>query len=79
MMLDPSKTTTETSLENGACKNMTINIYYMQGTRTIATANNVNMVPRVGEKVNVYGQTLKVKDVIWHLCNPMWVEVQIDF
>lgn len=54
-----------------------IDILYMNGSQIWARTQNATVVPRTGDLVVMNNIKVKVKEVIWHIENPAWVEVQI--
>lgn len=54
-----------------------LDIIYMSGTKIIFTTLNATVVPRVGDFIAAGNVKVVVKEVIWHMDNKTWVEVQI--
>lgn len=52
-------------------------MFIMRGTTTIIICHNTLAVPRIGETIESNGVRVKVKDVIWHIDNRTWVEIQV--
>ena len=50
-------------------------IRYVQNGNLLVVSNNVNIVPRIGDKVEISKFIYRVKDVIWHLDANTWIEV----
>ena len=34
---------------------------------TVASSNNMTLLPRVGEKISMSGDCYEVKEVVWHI------------
>lgn len=56
-----------------------VEILYVQNGKLIVRSSGYSVVPRIGDKVKIDGCIVKVKDVVWHVDDITWVEVQIDF
>ena len=56
---------------------MGINLFYMNGNEIWANTSNASAVPRVGDFVVMNGLKAVVKEVVWHLENQTWVEIQV--
>ena len=55
-------------------------LYVTQYGTKILSCSNVNLVPRIGDKISIHDFYYEVKDVVWHTENTrmkMWVEVKI--
>ena len=55
-----------------------IDIFYMNGSRIWARTQNATCVPKAGDFIAINNIKYIVKEVIWHIENPAWVEVQIE-
>lgn len=55
-----------------------VSIFYMNGSHIWAETQNATIIPRVGEYALMNGLKVVIKEVIWHLENPMWVEIQVE-
>lgn len=49
----------------------------MRGTQTFYVCHNSTAIPRIGDTIQADGIRVKVKDVIWHIDNKTWVEIQV--
>lgn len=49
----------------------------MRDTKVYSVYRNVITVPRIGDTIQDGDVRVKVKDVIWHIENQIWVEIQI--
>ena len=49
----------------------------MRDTKVYSICRNVTSVPRIGDTIQDGDVRVKVKDVIWHIENQIWVEIQI--
>ena len=54
-----------------------MDIIYMQKEKIIIISRNQIAVPRIGDHIVMDNIKVKVLDVIWHLGNITWVEIQI--
>lgn len=45
---------------------------------TICSSNNMTMLPRIGETIRITGSYYKVKDVVWHIENNIYIEIKIQ-
>lgn len=45
---------------------------------TISISNNMQVIPRINETVNINGTCRKVKNVIWHINDIVYVEIVLD-
>lgn len=52
-------------------------VIIMRNTTQLAVGKNYMAVPRIGETLEMRGTKVKVKDVIWHIENTTWVEIQV--
>lgn len=52
-------------------------IMYMRGDMTIAITQFATIIPRVKDKVAISNRKFEVAEVVWHIDNDTWVEVQI--
>ena len=52
-------------------------IHYTEHGALVGISTNMNVVPRVGDKIKINDCICRVKEVIWHLENNTWVEVLI--
>lgn len=49
----------------------------MRGTHIFIVSSSTTAIPRVGDKIATDGVNITIKDVIWHMDNKTWVEIQI--
>lgn len=49
----------------------------MRKDKVIIISRNVTAVPKIGDSIAAADAKVKVLDVIWHLDNNTWVEIQI--
>jgi hypothetical protein len=54
-----------------------MDVLIMRGTDILIVSSNATAIPRVGDKIAANGVNITIKDVIWHLDNKTWVEIQI--
>lgn len=52
-------------------------LYFMRGSKLIAVTHNAIAVPRVGDMIAADNCKVPIKEVIWHLDNTTWVEIQV--
>lgn len=52
-------------------------LMYMRGTTTIAITQFAAAIPRVKDKVAIGNRKFEVIEIVWHIDNNTWVEVQI--
>lgn len=53
-----------------------MDIFFMRGTKLLGKTNGV-VVPRVGDFIAAGDIKVVVKEVVWHLDNTIWVEIQV--
>ena len=49
----------------------------MRDTKVYSICRNVTSVPRIGDTIQDGDVKVKVKDVIWHMDNQIWAEIQV--
>lgn len=52
-------------------------ILIMRDTTTFFVCHNMTSVPRIGDTIQSGDIRVKVRNVIWHIENRTWVEVQV--
>lgn len=52
-------------------------MFIMRDVTIFFACHNVTAVPRIGDTIHADGVKVKVRDVIWHIENKTWVEVQV--
>lgn len=52
-------------------------VHIMSGSTTLVVGRNYYAVPRIGDTLMMDGHEVKVNNVIWHIDNRTWVEVQV--
>lgn len=49
----------------------------MRNTTIFFVCHNVTAIPRIGDTITSGDVKVKVKDVIWHIDDTTWVEIQV--
>lgn len=52
-------------------------MFIMRDTTIFIVTHSATAIPRIGDTIMSDGVKVKVKDVIWHIENRTWVEIQI--
>ena len=49
------------------------------GGRAILQCKNATSIPRKGDILMISSSELKVINVVWHMENTTWVEIQVEY
>lgn len=52
-------------------------MFIMRDLKIYSVCRNVTTVPRIGDTIQDGDVKVKVRDVIWHIENQIWVEIQV--
>lgn len=53
-------------------------MFFIYNNNLISQVVNATLVPNKGDTIIVKGISFKVKNVVWHMENPMQIEIQLD-
>jgi hypothetical protein len=55
-----------------------MNMFFIYDNNFISQVVNATLVPNKGDTIIVRGRIFKVKNVVWHMENPIQIEIQLE-
>lgn len=55
-----------------------MNVFYMYGKEMVCRTTNATLVPNKCDTIIIRNISFKVKNVVWHIDNGTWIEIQLE-